>query len=111
MVSQERAASRSSQLKAESWMLIRETSSVWDRMWPPFAQAAGRRSVGARLPEELAIKPSRKFGQEYASVQGRTMAQKSILLAVPDLQALVDITEALGAGWDTTSVSSEADAF
>src|SRR5437667_1449656 len=42
---------------------------------------------------------------------GRTMAQKSILLAIPDLQALVDITEALGAGWDTTSVSSEADAF
>ena len=42
---------------------------------------------------------------------GRTMAQKSILLAVADLQALVDITEALGAGWDTTSVSSEADAF
>ena len=39
------------------------------------------------------------------------MAQKSILLAVADLQALVDITEALGAGWDTTSVSSEADAF
>src|SRR5882724_4991345 len=38
------------------------------------------------------------------------MAKKSVLLAVADPQALMDITEALGDGWDATPVSSEADA-
>ncbi|MEY2429184.1 MAG: hypothetical protein QOJ40_2069 [Verrucomicrobiota bacterium] len=38
------------------------------------------------------------------------MANKSVLLAVADSQALMDITQALGAGWEATSVSSEADA-
>ena len=39
------------------------------------------------------------------------MDTKSILLAVADPQALVDITQALGHGWEATSVSSEADAL
>ncbi|HWX18416.1 MAG TPA: HDOD domain-containing protein [Candidatus Binatia bacterium] len=39
------------------------------------------------------------------------MANKSILLAVADRLTLVDITQALGAGWEATSVSTEADAF
>lgn len=39
------------------------------------------------------------------------MATKSILLAVADPQALIDITQALGAAWDVTSVASEADAL
>src|ERR1700704_4503771 len=39
------------------------------------------------------------------------MATKSVLLAVADPQVLVEITQALGAGWDATPVSSEADAF
>lgn len=38
------------------------------------------------------------------------MDTKSILLAVAEPQLLVDITQALGAGWDVTSVASEADA-
>ena len=38
------------------------------------------------------------------------MAKKSVLLAVANPQALIDITQALGDGWDATSVSSEADA-
>lgn len=39
------------------------------------------------------------------------MTIKSILLAVTDPQPLVDISQALGAGWDATSVASEADAL
>lgn len=39
------------------------------------------------------------------------MSTKSILLALADPQALVDITQALGAGWEATPVSSEADAL
>jgi putative nucleotidyltransferase with HDIG domain len=39
------------------------------------------------------------------------MDTKSILLAVADPQALVDITQALGHGWEATPVSSEADAL
>jgi HD-like signal output (HDOD) protein len=39
------------------------------------------------------------------------MATKSILLAVADPQALVEMTQALGAGWEPTSVASEADAL
>jgi HD-like signal output (HDOD) protein len=39
------------------------------------------------------------------------MATKSILLAVADPQALVDITQALGAEWEATSVACEADAL
>jgi HD-like signal output (HDOD) protein len=39
------------------------------------------------------------------------MDTKSILLAVADPQALVDITQALGAEWETISVASEADAL
>src|SRR5262245_58351225 len=42
---------------------------------------------------------------------GRTMTTKSILLAVADPQARVDITQALEAGWETTSVPSEVDAL
>src|SRR5262249_53089619 len=39
------------------------------------------------------------------------MSTKSILLAVAGPQTLVDITESLGAGWEATSVTSEADAL
>jgi HD-like signal output (HDOD) protein len=39
------------------------------------------------------------------------MTTKSILLAVEDPQAQVDITQALGAGWETTSVPGEVDAL
>jgi HD-like signal output (HDOD) protein len=39
------------------------------------------------------------------------MASKSILLALADPQALVDITQALGEEWEPTSVSTEADAL
>ncbi len=39
------------------------------------------------------------------------MSTKSILLALADPQALVDITQALGAGWEATPVCSEADAL
>jgi HD-like signal output (HDOD) protein/ActR/RegA family two-component response regulator len=39
------------------------------------------------------------------------MAQKTILLAVADPQALADITQALGAEWEPTPVSSEAEAL
>jgi len=39
------------------------------------------------------------------------MASKSILLAITDPQTLVDINQALGAEWETTSVASEADAL
>jgi len=39
------------------------------------------------------------------------MDTKSILLAVADPQALVDITQALGQAWEATSVSNEADAL
>jgi len=39
------------------------------------------------------------------------MDRKSILLAVADPQALVEITQALGHGWEATSVSSEVDAL
>jgi len=37
------------------------------------------------------------------------MATKSILLAIVDPQASVDITQALAEGWDVTSVASEAE--
>ncbi len=39
------------------------------------------------------------------------MDTKSILLAVADPQALAEITQALGPGWEAASVSSEADAL
>lgn len=39
------------------------------------------------------------------------MAIKSILLAVADPQTLAEINQALGGGWETTSVASEADAL
>jgi HD-like signal output (HDOD) protein len=39
------------------------------------------------------------------------MATKSILLAVAEPQALVDITQALGDDWEATSVACEADAI
>jgi HD-like signal output (HDOD) protein len=39
------------------------------------------------------------------------MTKKSILLAFEDPQALVDITQALGAEWEPTSVASEAEAL
>src|SRR6266853_291514 len=39
------------------------------------------------------------------------MTTKSILLAVTDPQTLVDINGALGAGWEATSVASEAEAL
>src|SRR5712691_3544157 len=39
------------------------------------------------------------------------MATKSILLAVTDLQTVVDINQALGPSWEATSVASEADAL
>jgi HD-like signal output (HDOD) protein len=39
------------------------------------------------------------------------MNTKSILLAVADREALADITQALGDGWKSTSVSNEADAL
>jgi HD-like signal output (HDOD) protein/ActR/RegA family two-component response regulator len=39
------------------------------------------------------------------------MSTKTILLAVADRQALVDITQALGDGWEATSVSDEVDAL
>src|SRR5262245_22213260 len=42
---------------------------------------------------------------------GRFMATQSILLAVADPQMLVDTQQALGAGWEATSVASEADAL
>src|SRR6266404_4252809 len=39
------------------------------------------------------------------------MATRSILLAVMDPQMSVDVTQALGAAWEVTSVASEADAL
>src|SRR6266566_323369 len=39
------------------------------------------------------------------------MVTKSVLVAVTDPQALVDINQALGAEWEVTSVSSEAEAL
>jgi HD-like signal output (HDOD) protein len=39
------------------------------------------------------------------------MTSKSILLAVADPQVLIDTTQALGAGWEATSVANEADAL
>ena len=39
------------------------------------------------------------------------MATKSILLAVADAQTLSDVTQALGAEWETISVASEEDAL
>ena len=39
------------------------------------------------------------------------MTTKSILLAVTDPQTLADINQTLGAGWEATSVASEADAL
>jgi len=39
------------------------------------------------------------------------MTTRSILLAVTDPQILVDITQALGAEWETASVATEADAL
>ena len=39
------------------------------------------------------------------------MATRSILLAVADPQLVVDINQALGPGWEATSVASEADAL
>jgi len=39
------------------------------------------------------------------------MSTKAILLAVADRESLVDITQALGDGWEATSVSNEADAL
>jgi HD-like signal output (HDOD) protein len=42
---------------------------------------------------------------------GQIMATKSILLAVAEPQALVDITQALGTDWEATSVASEDDAL
>jgi len=39
------------------------------------------------------------------------MATKSIMLAVTEPQALVDITRALGAAWEVVSVASEKDAL
>src|SRR5215467_11141121 len=39
------------------------------------------------------------------------MTSKSVLLAIADPQALIDVTQALGADWEATSVATEADAF
>jgi len=39
------------------------------------------------------------------------MSSKSVLLAIADPQALIDITQALGAEWEATSVATETDAF
>src|SRR5690349_21169149 len=39
------------------------------------------------------------------------MGAKSILLAAAEPQILVDVTQALGAGWEITSVASEEDAL
>ena len=39
------------------------------------------------------------------------MATKSILLAVSDPELLLEITDALGGGWETTSAASEAEAL
>src|SRR6266446_3489253 len=39
------------------------------------------------------------------------MAEKHILLAVADVQALIDITQALGAEWEITSAASEVEAL
>ena len=39
------------------------------------------------------------------------MTTKSILLAVADPQVLIDVTQALGPGWDACSVACEADAL
>jgi HD-like signal output (HDOD) protein len=39
------------------------------------------------------------------------MTSKTILLAVADPQALVDITQALGSAWDATSVATDTDAL
>src|SRR5271166_3863997 len=39
------------------------------------------------------------------------MPTRSILLAVTDPQTLADANQALGAGWEATSVSNEADAL
>jgi HD-like signal output (HDOD) protein len=41
----------------------------------------------------------------------QNMGTKSILLALADPQALADVTEALGDGWEASPVSSEADAL
>ncbi len=41
----------------------------------------------------------------------RTMGKNSILLAVADAQAIADISQALGDGWEAIPVSSEADAL
>lgn len=39
------------------------------------------------------------------------MTKKNILLAVADPQVLIDTTQSLGAGWEATSVATEADAL
>src|SRR6185369_2925496 len=39
------------------------------------------------------------------------MAKKCILLAVQDARTVEDINQALGAGWESSSVASEADAL
>src|SRR3954469_18488281 len=39
------------------------------------------------------------------------MATRSILLAVPDLQTLIDINQALAEDWEATSVTSEPEAL
>src|SRR2546422_11037378 len=39
------------------------------------------------------------------------MTEKNILLAVADVQALIDITQALGAEWEITSAGSEVEAL
>jgi HD-like signal output (HDOD) protein len=50
------------------------------------------------------------FGQEYAAQRDKSMAEKSILLAVAEPLAQVEITQALGDEWEATSVSSEIEA-
>lgn len=51
-----------------------------------------------------------QLGQENA-VTDQNMANNSILLAVADPPTLSDVTQALGAEWETISVASEEDAL
>src|ERR1051326_5435863 len=51
------------------------------------------------------------LGQKNAAIQVKFMPTKSILLAVTDPQALDDIHQVLGAGWEVTSVPDEAEAL
>src|SRR4051812_23004841 len=61
-------------------------------------------------PGAAEVQNSPKTGQEYAATAGN-MGAKSMLLAITEPQSLIEITQALGADWDVTSVACEEDAL